>query len=433
MSEPTITCPHCKEVIKLTESLAAPLIEATRQQFKQQLTEKDEDIAEREAAVKETEDSLAQEKKTFHQQVSSKVEEQLIKDRAQISIEEAKKAQLHSSGKVEQQTKEISELQEVIKINNQKLAEAQKVQADILRKERELEDAKREIDLTVEKRIKAGLNDTREQAKKESEETWKLNLAEKELAISSMQKKIEELSRKAEAGSPQLQGEAQELQLEDLLKRDFPSDTIEPVPKGEHGADVIQQVVSPAGQRCGSILWESKRTARWSDRWLPKLREDQRNAKAEIAVLVSQTLPKNMDSFDLIDGVFVSHPRLAFPVATLLRQSLIEVAQARQISEGQQTKTELVYEYLTGSQFRQRVEAIVEAFTTMRNDLEKERKVITKQWAKRDAQINRVMQATVSMHGDLQGIAGKTLQEIKGLELELLEVDESVAMLSVDT
>ena len=171
---------------------------------------------------------------------------------------------------------------------------------------------------------------------------------------------------------------------------------------------------------------------RWSDRWLPKLREDQRNAKAEIAILVSQALPKNVDSFDLIDGVCVSHPRLAFPVATLLRQSLIEVAQARQISEGQQTKTELVYEYLTGSQFRQRVEAIVEAFSTMRDDLEKERKVITRQWAKRDVQINRVMQATVSMYGDLQGIAGKTLQEIKGLELELLEVDESAAMLSVD-
>lgn len=432
MSEPTIICPHCKEEIKLTESLAAPLIESTREQFKRQLADKDKDIAERETAVSEIEKSLAREKKSLDERISSQVEERLTKQRGQIAEEEAKKAQLKSSSDLEQKTKEIADLQEVLKVNDDKLADAQKAHADVLKKEREIDEAKREIDLTVEKRVTKGLADTREQAKKEAEETWKLNLAEKDQTISSMKNTIEELRQKADQGSQQLQGEVQELELEEMLQRDFPFDTIEPVPKGVLGADVIQHVVSPAGQQCGAILWESKRTKRWSDGWLPKLRDDRRNAQAQIAVIVSQALPKNIDSFDLIDGVCVAHPRLVFPVATLLRQSLIEVAQTRLASEGQQTKTEMVYEYLTGSRFRLRIEAIAEAFSTMQEDLVREKRAITKQWAKRDEEINRMMQATVGMYGDLQGIAGKSLQEIEGLELDPSGSEDPAVLLSVD-
>ena len=193
------------------------------------------------------------------------------------------------------------------------------------------------------------------------------------------------------------------------------------MPKGEFGGDALQRVVSPLGQVCGTILWESKRTKNWSDGWLTKLRDDQRTAKAEIAVLVSQVLPKGVENFDLVDHVWVTHPSIAIPVGIMLRQSLVELATARQASEGQQTKMEMLYSYLTGPRFRQRVQAIVEAFSNMKDDLDKERKVITKQWAKRDEQIERVMQATVGMYGDMQGIAGKTLQEIEGLEIKTLE------------
>jgi len=243
---------------------------------------------------------------------------------------------------------------------------------------------------------------------------------EKEQTIASMQRQIEELKRKAEQGSQQLQGEVQELELEELLSANFPLDTIQPVPKGEHGGDVLHFVMGPLGQMCGTILWESKRTKNWSDSWLTKLRDDQRSAKAELAVIVSQALPKSVETFDLIDGVWVTHPRAALPIAVTLRHTLIEIATARQASEGQQTKMEMVYQYLTGPRFRQRVQAIVEAFSSMQEDLDKEKKAITKQWAKREEQINRVMQATVGMYGDLQGIAGKTLQEIEGLELQAL-------------
>ena len=164
-----------------------------------------------------------------------------------------------------------------------------------------------------------------------------------------------------------------------MLQSKFIFDRIEPVAKGEFGGDVLQRVFAMGGQECGSILWESKRTKNWSDGWLIKLREDQRAAKAEISVIVSQALPKDIETFELIEGVWVVHPRVAFPVAVILRQTLLDVASARQSSEGQQTKMEMVYQYLTGPRFRQRVEAIVEAFSVMQDDLDKERKAITRQ------------------------------------------------------
>ena len=417
MTEPTITCPNCKTEIKLTESLAAPLIETTRKEYEKRLSQKDADIAKRETAMREKEEALSKAKEAIDEQVAEKVK----LERAQIVTEEAKKARLAVATDLEQKSTELEDLKNALNQQGEKLVEAQKAQVELIRKQRELDDAKREMELTIEKRIQEKLDTTREQARKEAEEQLKLKVMEKEQTISSMQKQIEELKRKAEQGSQQLQGEVQELELESLLKAKFPHDSIMPVPKGEHGGDVLQCVVGPMGLACGTIIWESKRTKNWSDGWLVKLREDQRMAKAEIAVIVSQTLPKEIETFDLVDGVWVTHPRAALPVALSLRQSLIEIAAARQASEGQQTKMELVYQYLTGPRFRQRVQAIVEAFSSMQEDLEKEKKVILKQWAKRDEQIERVMQATVGMYGDLQGIAGKTLQEIEGLEFKALE------------
>src|SRR5215468_7726417 len=302
---------------------------------------------------------------------------------------------------LDRKIKEINDLQEVLKQRDAKLADAQKAQADLIRKQRELDDAKRELELTVEKRVQADLATTRDKAKKDAEEEMKLKVMEAEQTIVSMQKQIEDLKRRAEQGSQQLQGEVQELEIESLLSGRFPRDTIQPVPKGEFGGDILHRVMNPVGQQCGTILWESKRTKNWNDGWLPKLREDQRAAKAEIAVIVSQVLPKDVETFGLVDQVWVAHPKVALPVAIALRQTLIEIAGARQVSEGQQTKMDMVYRYLTGPRFRQRIQAIVEAFSSMRED-----------------QIDRVMQATVGMYGDLQGIAGKTLQEIEGLEFQ---------------
>jgi hypothetical protein len=420
MIDPTITCPNCKTQIKLTESLAAPLIEATRQQYERKIADKDADVAKREASIKEQQAAIAKAKETIDEQVAEK----LKTERSVIAAEESKKARTLLGGDLDSKTKELADLQEVLKQREEKLAEAQQAQAELIRKQRELDDAKREMDLTIEKRVQESLTTVRDKAKLEAEEGLRLKVAEKEQTISAMQKQIEELKRKAEQGSQQLQGEVQELDLESLVRAAFPMDSVEPVPKGEHGGDIVHSVKGPIGQHCGKMLWESKRTKNWSDGWLAKLREDQRAAKAEIALIISQVLPKDVDSFGLIEGVWVTSPRCAIPVAIMLRHSLIELANARQAGEGQQSKMELIYQYLTGPRFRQRIEAIVEKFSDMHEDLEKERKTMTRLWAKREEQIRGVVESTAGMYGDMQGIAGRTLQEIEGLELPLLAADD---------
>lgn len=417
MVEPTITCPTCSTEIKLTESLAAPLLKAVRQEYEAKIAEKDSDVAKREEALRAQQKAVANAQKAIDEQVAEK----LKAEREVIAAEEAKKARLAAAADLEAKSKELAALNDVLKDRDAKLAVAQKAQAELMRKERELDDAKREFELTVEKKVQESLAEVRKQAQRQAEEGLKLKVAEKEEQISSMQRQIEELKRKAEQGSQQLQGEVLELELETTLQAQFPLDTIEPVGKGEFGGDVVQHVIGPMGQKCGLILWESKRTKNWSEGWLAKLRDDQRNSKADMAIIVSQALPKEIDSFGHIDGIWITAPRLAMPLALALRQSLIEVASTRQAQVGQETKMELVYQYLTGPQFRHRVEAIAEKISDMQEDLERERKTMTRLWAKREAQIRGVIDSTVGMYGDLQGIAGRALQEIDTLDLPLLE------------
>jgi hypothetical protein len=347
------------------------------------------------------------------------VAEKLRAGRAAIATEEAKKAKAAVATDLAMKSRELAELQEVLAQRNAKLEEAQEAQTETLRKQRELDDAKQELELTIERRVAVSAGEIRQKTKLEVEESMMFKVFEKEQQISSMQRQIEELKRKAEQGSQQFQGEVLELHLEATLHRQFPLDSIEPVGKGECGADVLQHVVSPHGV-CGAILWEVKRTKSWSDSWLAKLRADQRGTGAEFAVLVTRALPKGIDSFGNLEGVWICEIRFAVPLAVALRQTLIEVATARQTQEGQETKMELMYEYLTGSRFRHRIEAIVENFSDMQADLQRERSAMTRLWAKRETQILKMIGSTVGMYGDLQGIAGKALKEIDGLEVPLL-------------
>jgi len=417
LTEPTISCPNCKTDIRLTESLAAPLIAETRRRFEQQLAAKDQNIAQREAAIGAQKSELAKEKAAFDETIAEK----LTAERSRIAAEEAQKAKARAAADLDEKAKQLAELQGVLKARDEKLAEAQRAQAAFLEKERALDDAKREMELTIQKRIGEGLDSERAKAKLEAEEGLGLRVKEKEEQIASMQRQIEDLKRKAEQGSQQLQGEVLELEFENLLRAKFPFDAIEPVPKGEFGADLIQRVAGPSGALCGSIIWEMKRTKGWAKDWIPKLHEDQRRAQADVAIIVSTALPPGVKTFDQVDGVWVTDFRCAVPIALALRQFLIDVSAARIAGEGQQSKMELVYEYLTGPHFRRRVGAIVEKFTEMRADLEKERKAMQKLWAKRETQITIVLDATAGMMGDLQGIAGKALKEIDGFELPGIE------------
>jgi hypothetical protein len=377
MTEPTIKCPKCGTEIKLTESLAGPLIKSAQRKY-----------------------------------------EVMLEDaKATIRIEEGQLAEGRAGLDFEKHNEEVQELREDIRRKETKLTEAQREQASFLEQKRKLEDSQREVDLTIQKAVAGRVDQIRNQATAAVEKTIGLKVTEREETINSMMKEIENLRRKAEQGSQQAQGEALEVEIEGILSSTFPFDKIEPVPKGEHGGDILQRVCNPSGKVCGTILWESKRTKTWSDGWLSKLREDQRGAKAEVAILVTQVMPKGMKYFDLRERVWVTDPAVLVPLATLIRQKLIEVEGARQSIAGVKSKAEMVYHYMTGTQFRQRVQAIVEAFTTMHEDLASERKAITKQWAKREAQIEQVMQGTIGMYGDLQGIAGKSIPEIKELEL----------------
>lgn len=417
MTDLTITCPNCSHEIPLTESLAAPLIAETKRQAEAAAAKKDREIAAREASLREQASAL----ETARASVEATVAEKLTAERQRIVGEEAAKAKQRAAADLEEKAKALAELQGVLKERDQKLAEAQKAQAEFLQKERKLEDDRRAMELTIQQRIGAGLDGERAKGKQEAEEALGLRVKEREEQIASMQRQIEDLKRKAEQGSQQLQGEVLELELENMLRAKFPFDSVEPVPKGEFGADLIQRVTGASGAPCGALLWEMKRTKNWSGDWIAKLKEDQRRAKAEFAIIVSTALPKGVQTFDNVDGVWVTDFKCAVPVALVLRQLLVDVATARVAGEGQQTKMELVYNYLTGPRFRQRVEAIVEKFDEMQSDLDKERKAMMKSWAKREAQITAVLDATAGMYGDLQGIAGKALKEIEGFELPGIE------------
>jgi hypothetical protein len=411
LPEPVIQCPHCQGDIKLTESLAAPFIRAREAEFKQ-----------KEAGLREREAALRTERESLESQVAARV----ATERKKVEEEAQRKARLALGTELESSKRELVEANELLKLRDQKLAEAQRAQAELIRKQREVEEQKREIELTVEKRVSEAIGAVRSKARQEVESELKLKVTEKDQVIQSMQRQIEELRRKAEQGSQQLQGEVQELELESLLGSAFVFDTITRVPKGEFGGDVLHRVVmNQTGAVCGTILWESKRTKTWSDGWLAKLRQDQRAAKADIAVIVSQALPKGVKQFELIDGVYVVSPQCVRPVAEMLRGLLVEVAGVRLAAEGRETKAAVVYQYLTGARFKQHMQAIVEAFTTMQEDLGAEKKVMMKQWAKREMQIERVIGSTAGLYGDLQGIAGTSLVEVEGLQVKALGFRES--------
>jgi hypothetical protein len=416
----TLNCPNCNHEIALTESLAAPLIEETRQRFQQQLAAKDAQVAQNLEAVRKDREELGR----AREQLEEQVKQRLTAERARIVADESKKAREASQADLQAKEAETANLRRILELNNGKLAEAQQAQADLLRKQRELDEAKRELELTVEKRVQASVDQVRIKARQEADDAARLRVMERDQTIESMSRTIEELKRKAEQGSQQAQGEVLELELEEVLRSRFPLDVIEPVAKGEMGADLLQRVNGSVGQSAGTILWESKRTKSFNDAWLSKLRDDQRRCGADIAMIVSQALPKNTELFDLLDGIWIAHPKCAIPLAIALRQTLIEVQGTRLVQQGQATKTDQVYQYLTGTKFRQRVEAVIEKFDDMREDLDRERKFMARQWARRDTQIVSVIESTVGMVGDLQAIVGKAMPAIARLDVPLLEAGE---------
>ena len=236
-----------------------------------------------------------------------------------------------------------------------------------------------------------------------------------------MRKKIEDLQRKAEQGSQQIQGEVQELALEELLEEEFPGDVIEPVAKGAKGGDVVQHVFDHSGRDCGAILWESKRTKNWNDKWISKALDDQQEAKASCVSIVSSALPTEVQHFGEVNGVWVASWTCVRSAAMALRHALIETARARRATEGQHGKMELVYNYISSGEFALRVKGIVSPYIEMQADLESEKRAFNRQWNKRQKQLDRAIASTTGLFGDLQGIVGNGLQEIEGIDALAIE------------
>lgn len=304
------------------------------------------------------------------------------------------------------------------------LAEAATAQAaararelDLLKARREVEQAKAEVELVVARKLEVERQAIESAAATRAGEDAERRVREKEQQLETLRRQLDEAQRKAAQGSQQTQGEAGEVALEEALRGTFPLDEIEPVPKGMRGADVIQRVRNGTGRACGTILWEAKQTKAWSEKWLGKLRDDQRELRAEIAVLVSDVLPEGVQTCGCVAGVWVSHPRAALGLAAALRAGLVQVAAAKAAEDGKAEKAQALYAYLTGAAFRQRVEAVVEAFSVMRADLEKEKRALQATWAKREQQLARALTGAAGLWGDMQGIVGPALAPLAALEL----------------
>lgn len=370
MTKETIKCPECGEVIELSEAISHDIEIRLKQQYENKI------------------------------------------EKTKKSIEEKAKKEVQESLNIK-----ISDLNEQLEEKTKNLKEAQKQEIELRKRQRELVEKEEKLELELSRKIDAERQKIIQKTSKEFEETHRLKDAEKDKQLDDMKRQIDELKRKAEQGSQQMQGEVLELELEESLKEEFPFDVIEPVAKGVKGGDIIQTVKTQSGRICGKILWETKRTKNWSETWIQKLKDDQRDAKADLAILASESLPKGLQHFRLISGVWVTDILSAVSLALALRVVLIQVARERVTQVGKKEKMELAYNYLTGQEFRNRVEAIVESFTAMKMDLEAERRAMLKIWAKREKQMERVISNAAGMHGDLQEIAGSSLPAIKMLEL----------------
>ena len=297
------------------------------------------------------------------------------------------------------------------------MKESRNKELEFLRKEAELKNKTAELEIEVQKKLMAGRDEITQTIRKQEAEKNELRQKEYEKKMEDQRKMIEEMQRKIEQGSMQMQGEVMELALEDLLKTEFKFDIIDEVKKGATGADVVQTVVNSSQQICGKIIFESKRTKTFSDSWIEKLKNDQREEGASLAVLVTEVMPKDMTRFGSKDGVWICNFQDAKSLVHILREMIVREYSVRSAEENKGDKMSLLYQYITSEEFRHRVEAIVEAFSTMKSDIDTERRLFTKRWKEREKQIEIVMNNTINMYGSVKGIAGNAVGSVKALEI----------------
>lgn len=351
---------------------------------------------------------------------------QLEADKKEFEISEKKKlwavALTEAQKRMEEKNAaELTALKQDNEAKQKEILKNREKEIELLRREQELKNQQELMKVQIQKELIEKTSQIEETAKKKKDEEFELTRKEFEKKLEDQKNLINEMKRKAEQGSMQLQGEIQELALEEILRRTFVYDTIDEIGKGIRGADAIQTVINEFGQNCGKIVFESKRTQNWSEAWIDKLKDDQRALGAEIAVLVTQVMPKDMERFGQRDGIWVCNYHEVISLVFVLRQILLKSQSEKSIQENKSDKMGLLYNYLTGTQFRQQLEAIVEGFSTMKTELDREKRAMKKIWKEREVQIEKVIDNTIDMYGSIRGIAGNAIAPIQTLELDTNE------------
>ena len=353
--------------------------------------------------MEELKRQLAEEKRVFEQEEKKKMW-------AIAQSEAQKRAEAQNAAQLQALKEDNEAKQKQILLSQQK-------ELELLKKEQELKNQQDMLKIQLEKQLIERSKEIEETAKKKKDEEFELVKKEYEKKLETQMNLINEMKRKAEQGSMQLQGEVQELEIESLLERTFPFDKVEEIKKGQRGADAMLTVVNSLGQDCGKIIFESKRTQNFGGDWIEKLKDDQRSAGAEIAVLVTQVMPKDMDRFGEKEGVWVCGFHEVKSLVFVLREILIRTQTARSANENKADKMSILYNFLTSNQFRQQIEAIVEGFSNLKVELDKEKRSMQRIWKEREMQIEKVITNTIDMYGSIKGIAGNAIAPIQTLEL----------------
>ena len=447
MPDKSIQCPECGTEIEISTVLSqqiekdlkkenelrlqkalADARKASQEQFeleketlKLQLVEQTQELKkakEKELELKKQQNELRNKREQLEEEVEARLkkQEQILREQLELKAKQTVAI-------------EISDLQEQIKEKESRVEEAQKKELEIRKQARLLEEKQKNIDLELQRKIDEERKDIEEKISKQFADEANLKLREKEKQINDLRKSLEEARRKSEQGSMETQGEVLELDLEQRLRNQFAHDVISPVPKGIKGADIIQSVKDTSLNDCGKIIWEAKNTKNWSPLWIQKLKDDQRVIGANMAILISVALPEGIKGFGLVEGVWVSDIHSSLPLASAIREQLIQVNFARNASQGKNEKMESMFNYLSGDEFRQRVEAIVETFSSMQEQLNKERRAMERIWKEREKQIQRITTNTIGMYGDVRGIIGSSVQSIPALELEDPDLDHTLPLL----
>jgi hypothetical protein len=416
-NENHIKCPNCGTQIDVNDLLSHQLEEEIRQKYQAQLSEEKQKFQTQMDALNVAKEEFEKRKQKENELFQERLDKQLKEER--IAIENKLKTKLS-----EEQADQFKLLQEELNQKSEQVKELNRTKAEIERLKREKEEAKELAEAEAQKKLNEQLSTEKEKIRKSEEEKNELKMRDLQKQLDDQKRLTEEMKRKQEQGSMQLQGEVQELAIEEWLQTQFPLDSIEEIKKGARGGDCIQTVNTFAQQNCGKIYYESKRTKDFQGSWIEKFKADMREKAADIGVLVTEAMPSDMERMGLRDGIWVCTYEEFKGLSGVLRESIIQISTAlgSQVNKGD--KMQLLYDYLTSNSFRMQVEAIVEGFSSMKTALESEKRAMQRIWKEREKQIDKVINNTIDMHASIRGIAGNAIQAVKALELPGEDLDE---------